>query len=294
MERAIARVQRDQGGEFFIAARPRDARVWTDALSLERSLTALLRNAIQAQAAQGTVGVVQITLTEKAPGERTSGLVAGSLSSQQYLVVEIQDAGDGMTRNTLERCLEPFFSTRENQDGLGLLAPLGLVRTEGAALALTSSSRGACATLWVPRGANTTTTENDQWAWSLVGTTGTSRDVILLGSNDLQVEMYGLFLDAREVSWSVLTDVGVLTAGQIAPRTDGVLLLLYTPDDTELSDLARWLLPRFVRIVAPPTTVAALVNRGFDPDQVFAYDNLRPRTVVSTVIAALNPTAAGA
>ncbi len=289
VERAIARVQRELGGEFSIAARPRDARVWTDALSLERSLSALLRNAIQAQTIQESDGAVQITLTEQTPAERSTGLVAGSLSRQQYLVIEIQDAGDGMTPNTLERCLEPFFSTRENQDGLGLLAPLGLVRTEGAALALTSGSRGSRATLWVPRGAHAATTGNDQWAWSLVGTAGTSRDVILLGSADLQVEMYGLFLDAREVSWSLLTDVADLTTGQIAPRTDGVLLLLYTPTDAELSDLARWLLPRFVRIVAPPAMVAALVNRGIDPDQVFAYDNLRTRTVVSTVIAALTP-----
>ena len=123
-----------------------------------------------------------------------------------------------------------------------------------------------------------------------MGTEDARRDVILVGSDSLQMELYGLFFDARGVSWGALSDIANLTEGQLAPRTDGVLLLLEIPSEDEIADLARWLLPRFVRVVGLPATVSALVNRGFGPEQVLAYDERSTRTVVSTVIDALSPT----
>ncbi|HCH61826.1 MAG: hypothetical protein CL927_05385 [Deltaproteobacteria bacterium] len=290
LERSIARVQREIGGEFKIVERPREARVWIDALSLERALRALLRNAVEAQDARDSDARIEIRLQAHTPVERSSSLMAGSLRNQEYLLAEIEDSGDGMTPHARERCLEPFFTTREKHDGLGLLAPLGLVHSEGAALDVVSGGRGTRVSLWIPRGKGAAVAADSQWEWSLVGTDDVRRDVILVGSDTLQMELYGLFFDARGVSWGALPDIGMLTTGQLAPRTDGVLLLLDMPEGADLSDLARWLLPRFVRVVALPSTVAALVNRGFGPEQVLAYDDRHTRTVVSTVIDALLPT----
>ncbi len=102
--------------------------------ALTRALRGLVRNAIDAS---GPDQPISITV------ERRGFLVA-------FCVV---DAGSGMDAETLERALEPFFTTKEPGAGMGL--GLFLVRTLadrlGGKLALDSEpGRGTVATLTVP------------------------------------------------------------------------------------------------------------------------------------------------
>jgi PAS domain S-box-containing protein len=56
----------------------------------------------------------------------------------QYVVLEVSDRGCGMAKGTLERALEPFFSTKFTGRGLGLSAVLGIARSHSGVLTVDS------------------------------------------------------------------------------------------------------------------------------------------------------------
>ncbi len=60
------------------------------------------------------------------------------LPSGNYIYLEVSDSGQGMTRDTITRIFEPFFSTKDTGRGLGLAAVLGIVRGHKGALKIYS------------------------------------------------------------------------------------------------------------------------------------------------------------
>ncbi|MES2306980.1 MAG: response regulator [Gemmatimonadota bacterium] len=58
----------------------------------------------------------------------------GSVTPGTYAAVSVSDTGEGMTRETVERVFDPFFSTKFVGRGLGLAAVLGIVRGHRGAL----------------------------------------------------------------------------------------------------------------------------------------------------------------
>ena len=69
----------------------------------------------------------------------------------EYVVLEIQDTGPGMSEEVMSRCFEPFFSTKFTGRGLGLSAVLGIVEAHGGAISLTSEEgEGTNFTIYLP------------------------------------------------------------------------------------------------------------------------------------------------
>lgn len=60
------------------------------------------------------------------------------LPAGHYAFVRVQDTGRGMSRDTLARIFEPFFSTKFTGRGLGLAAVLGIVRGHRGAIQVES------------------------------------------------------------------------------------------------------------------------------------------------------------
>jgi signal transduction histidine kinase/CheY-like chemotaxis protein len=75
-----------------------------------------------------------------------------------FVRLDIQDDGVGMTSEVLAHACEPFFTTKEvgSGSGLGLAQAHGFARASGGAIKITSTAaRGTTASLFLPRSART-------------------------------------------------------------------------------------------------------------------------------------------
>jgi CheY-like chemotaxis protein len=81
-----------------------------DPSELRELLTSLIFNAVEAMAGGGTIWI-------------------RAWSDAEVMVLEVEDAGTGMSEEVRARCLEPFFTTRgEKAAGLGLALVSGIVQ----------------------------------------------------------------------------------------------------------------------------------------------------------------------
>jgi PAS domain S-box-containing protein len=109
---------------------------------------AILNLVINARDAMPDGGAIAIKLSGHRVVEPADGLKAG-----EYLKVSVIDDGEGMSPETLQKAIEPFFSTKPvgKGTGLGLSMVHGLAEQLGGTLRLTSAvGNGTTATLIVP------------------------------------------------------------------------------------------------------------------------------------------------
>jgi signal transduction histidine kinase len=105
-----------------------------DAAQLRQCLVNLVRNASEALAPKGR-GTV--TLRTRAVGDR--------------IAIDVEDDGVGISPEVLPRLFDPFFSTKEGGNGLGLALTQQIVKDHGGDLAVQSTvGRGTTFTVSVP------------------------------------------------------------------------------------------------------------------------------------------------
>lgn len=122
------------------------ARVLVDPNQLE---LAILNLAVNARDAMPDGGWLELKVEEKAVTDKDGkGLRPGN-----YVGLLISDNGSGMDPATLERAVEPFFTTKGVGKGTGLGLPMvqGLAAQSGGQFVLTSTRDvGTTAALWLP------------------------------------------------------------------------------------------------------------------------------------------------
>ena len=120
--------------------------VLTDANQLEN---ALLNVAVNARDAMPDGGVITIEASHEVLGAGAEiGLPAGG-----YVRLSVADTGQGMDAKTLDRAMEPFFTTKGigKGTGLGLAMVHGLAEQSGGRLRLTSRvGEGTTVEIWLP------------------------------------------------------------------------------------------------------------------------------------------------
>jgi CheY-like chemotaxis protein len=109
---------------------------------------ALLNLAVNARDAMPSGGTLTILL-------RSEEVAAGAdsdLEPGRYAVLSVKDTGEGMSKETLAKAVEPFFSTKPlgKGTGLGLSMVFGLAEQSGGALRLESTPGvGTTVSLWL-------------------------------------------------------------------------------------------------------------------------------------------------
>jgi signal transduction histidine kinase/CheY-like chemotaxis protein len=134
--------------ELQMTLRPGLPLALVDANQLELALLNLVVNARDAMPEGGAVGIELSLRSAEAPGDAPGAFAAGD-----YVCLCVTDSGHGMDERTLQRAVEPFFSTKEpgKGTGLGLSMIDGLMTQLNGRLLLSSRiGEGTRAELWLP------------------------------------------------------------------------------------------------------------------------------------------------
>jgi signal transduction histidine kinase/CheY-like chemotaxis protein len=110
---------------------------------------ALLNLAVNARDAMPEGGVLTISVA----ADSISGSHAAGLAEGDYVHLSVGDTGSGMDAATIEKAIEPFFTTKGvgQGTGLGLSMVHGLAAQLGGGLLIESTlGKGTCVQLWLP------------------------------------------------------------------------------------------------------------------------------------------------
>jgi CheY-like chemotaxis protein len=189
---------------------------------------AVLNVVANARDAMPNGGRLALSVEEIVLADGDAGKIEPALAPGRYVALRIEDAGIGMSPETLARVYEPFFTTKEvgKGTGLGLSQVYGFVQQSGGAVAIDSAlGRGTRVSMLLPRSVEAVASDARAHAGAAAPT---ARATVLLVEDDAEV---------RGTSIAMVQDLGhqVLIA-----RTGAEALALIragNPIDILLTDL---------------------------------------------------------
>jgi two-component system cell cycle sensor histidine kinase/response regulator CckA len=106
--------------------------VWSvraDLVQLEQVVVNLVVNARDAMPNGGTIAIRTRNMLEA----EAAGLTYTGMPAADYVLIEVEDTGTGMSAEIMEKIFEPFFSTKElgKGTGLGLSTVYGIIKQTG-------------------------------------------------------------------------------------------------------------------------------------------------------------------
>jgi two-component system cell cycle sensor histidine kinase/response regulator CckA len=125
------------------------SKIRADKRQLEQVIMNLVVNARDAMTNGGTIRIASHEETLKMPYERDHATVPAG----DYVVITVQDQGQGIPPDKLSKIFEPFFTTKRTGEGtgLGLSMVYGIVRQTGGYIFVDSAvGRGTTFTMFFP------------------------------------------------------------------------------------------------------------------------------------------------
>lgn len=110
-----------------------------DRAQLEQAVLNLIANARDARAQRIRVSFERVAMTD---ADWAAEFTRGETHAGEYARIEVEDDGQGMDRDALERVFDPFFTTRFPGRGLGLAVALGAIKRHGGVVSVRSRPGG--------------------------------------------------------------------------------------------------------------------------------------------------------
>ncbi len=161
--------ERHPNTTWTVIERVPDAQVLADADQFRQVVWNLCLNAIQAMSQGGRLTVVVRASAPDTAAMRLSGGAAsrttppsliddgstrslGDSTPEEWVEIEFQDTGKGITSDELQRIFDPFFTTRPSGTGLGLAIARKILESMGGYIGVESSvGAGTTFRLWLRR-----------------------------------------------------------------------------------------------------------------------------------------------
>ncbi len=119
-----------------------DAYILADHTQIHQVIMNLCTNAWQAMEAQGGILGVELTETDMGPANPEPG---------KLLLLTIQDTGEGIPQDAMDKIFDPYFTTKEKGTGLGLSVVHGIVsKSDGEISVETEPGKGSVFKLYFP------------------------------------------------------------------------------------------------------------------------------------------------
>ena len=263
------------------------SRLWAVDVDQNQLESAILNLAVNARDAMPDGGKLTVetanTALDASYAARDSEVIPG-----QYVMLSVSDSGFGMSKETLDRAFEPFYTTKEvgRGTGLGLSMVYGFVKQSGGHVSLYSEEgQGTAVKLYFPR---------YQGKLDAAGAderapvpTASRDEVILVVEDNEDVRSYSVTI-LRELGYTVLEAPNAEKALQILESLDRVDLLftdvvLPGKNGRVLADAARLLRPSLRVLFTTGYSRNAIVHQGrLDADvhligKPFTFDQLAAR-----------------
>jgi PAS domain S-box-containing protein len=173
--------------------------LWPSVADAAQVEDALLNLCINARDAMPNGGRLSIETRNHRLTDADASALGADASSGDYATLIVRDTGTGMSRETLARAVEPFFTTKDvgSGTGLGLSMVYGFAKQSGGWLQIESEvGRGTSITLYLPRGAPS---ESEGAVPAVEGAPRGQGELILFVEDDA---------DVRAATAGLLTDLG--------------------------------------------------------------------------------------
>ena len=238
--------------------------IYVDGTGLESALLNLAVNSRDAMPKGGTLTIsTQLThLDESFPSVQT-----GDLKPGWYARVSVTDTGCGMSRETLDRALEPFFTTkaRNKGTGLGLAMVYGFAKQSGGTVRLYSElGYGTTVSLYLPLAGEASQASSDAPPARLPARLGGT--VLVVDDEEELLEIAQAYL--ADMGYSALQAQNGASALEAVARfkeIDLIITDIIMPggmNGVELAQKARQLNPRLKIIYSSGFPADALTERS--------------------------------
>ncbi|WP_147127065.1 hybrid sensor histidine kinase/response regulator [Shimia ponticola] len=233
--------------------------LYCDPNQLEMALMNLTLNARDAILRSGKGSKIEVRARSvRAPNQDVDnrqsghGMDPASGTSYRYIEISVTDDGPGMDRDTVARCTDPFFSTKENSSGtgLGLAMVYGSIQQAGGDFRIYSDvGVGTTVQLILPRGSEKGGREEPQLQEAT--THGNSETILVVEDEEHLLEVLTEVLE--ELDYKVISARSGPDALQVVDRGEHFDLLL--TDVVMPGAFGGFELARRVRAIYPSTPI---------------------------------------
>ncbi len=197
----------------------------SDSSQIQQIVMNLIINA--AEAIGDKIGTIRITLgkVEFTAACLVTDVTGKIIHAGRYVCLEVSDNGCGMDKETQERIFEPFYTTKFAGRGLGMSSTLGIIKSLGGALQLTSRpGAGSTFKIYLPLPSVPDTAESTQAPRLIPHVQG--HGTILLVDDEEELRALGP-IRLKALGYATLTAANGLEALEIyRERGGGIDLIL--------------------------------------------------------------------
>ena len=217
--------------------------LWPVKFDLNQFEQVIVNLAVNGRDAMPKGGTMTIR-TQNLPGSEVAAFGYSPLPAVDYVMIEVEDTGSGMSPEVQAKIFEPFFSTKDvgKGTGLGLSTVYGIVKQTGAHIFFTSEmGRGTTFRIFVPRyipAEGEMPASEAQVAAEITDLTGTASILLVedeeavrafaaraLTSRGYKVAEAASGIEALEVMAELDNQIDLVVSDVVMPELDGPSLL---------------------------------------------------------------------